>query len=88
MKTDNKTDLKNIILKSIEEINKTRVDKKKILKAFDADLAKIDSLGVVMLILKVEEKVKDKYNKSINLSKLINKNFTLDKILDYLNEKI
>ena len=84
MKTDNKTDLKNIILKSIEEINKTRVDKKKILKAFDADLAKIDSLGVVMLILKV----KDKYNKSINLSKLINKNFTLDKILDYLNEKI
>ena len=75
--------------KALKILIQQELIKKKINKELNSDLSGIDSLGLVMLILKIEEKIFDKYQKKINLNKKISqKKINLKSIIEYINEEI
>jgi acyl carrier protein len=89
MKIINKKEIKEIIFQCIDDINSTRINKKKIDKKLDSNLSSVDSLGLVMLVLNIEEKIFDNYQKKINLNKKISqKKMNLKSLIEYIYEEI
>ena len=56
MSKNNIKDIENIVKKSVDIINSNRIGKKKIDKNFDSDLSEMNSLGLVMLTMNIDEK--------------------------------
>lgn len=87
----------NIIFKAIDEINADRSEYEKIKKEKDTPLwgpdASIDSLGIVMLSLLIEESILDKYNVQISLASMDDKEqgevfATVNTLYSYINEQL
>ena len=89
MNKNNIKDIENIVKKSVDIINSNRINKKKINKNFDSDLSEIDSLGLVMLTMNIDEKIFEKYGKDIKLNKFFSKKkISLNSIVLYIDEQI
>jgi acyl carrier protein len=86
----NKKEIEKILADSIDIINSSRVDKKKIKKDLDNDISNIDSLGLVILIMNIEEKIFEKYKKKIKVNTIISqrKKQNLHSIVKYIYEKL
>lgn len=69
---DNSENIRKIIFEAIDEINQQLADGKQILKSDDAVLygpkSSLDSLGLVNLIVDIEQKFQDETGISINLA--------------------
>ena len=87
---NNKKDIEKIIIQCVKDINITRINKKKINTNLKSDMSVLDSLGIVMLSINIEEKISEKYLKDIKLNSLFSnqKNINLNDIIIYINEKI
>lgn len=87
---NNKKDIEKIIIQCVKDINITRINKKKINTNLKSDMSVLDSLGIVMLSINIEEKISEKYSKDIKLNSLFSnqKNINLNDIITYINEKI
>lgn len=87
---NNKKDIEKIIIQCVKDINITRINKKKINTNLKSDMSVLDSLGIVMLSINIEEKISEKYSKDIKLNSLFSnqKNINLNEIITYINEKI
>lgn len=87
---DKKKLIEKIVLECVHKINSTRIEKKKIDKNLQSDLSILDSLGLVMLILKIEEEIFIKYKKEVRLNHIISstKKKTLEIIINEVNAKI
>lgn len=87
---NNKKDIEKIVIQCVKNINITRINKKKINTNLKSDMSVLDSLGIVMLSINIEEKISEKYLKDIKLNSLFSnqKNINLNDIIIYINEKI
>lgn len=87
---NNKKDIEKIVIQCVKDINITRINKKKINTNLKSDMSVLDSLGIVMLTINIEEKISEKYLKDIKLNSLFSnqKNINLNDIIAYINEKI
>ena len=87
---NNKKDIEKIVIQCVKDINITRINKKKINTNLKSDMSVLDSLGIVMLSINIEEKISEKYLKDIKLNNLFSnqKNINLNDIIIYINEKI
>jgi|SaaInlStandDraft_2_1057019.scaffolds.fasta_scaffold232889_2 hypothetical protein len=87
---NNKKDIEKIVIQCVKDINITRINKKKINTNLKSDMSVLDSLGIVMLSINIEEKISEKYLKDIKLNSLFSnqKNINLNDIIIYINEKI
>jgi len=87
---NNKKDIEKIVIQCVKDINITRINKKKIKTNLKSDMSVLDSLGIVMLSINIEEKISEKYLKDIKLNSLFSnqKNINLNDIIIYINEKI
>ena len=87
---NNKKDIEKIVIQCVKDINITRINKKKINTDLKSDMSVLDSLGIVMLSINIEEKISEKYLKDIKLNSLFSnqKNINLNDIIIYINEKI
>jgi len=87
---NNKKDIEKIVIQCVKNINITRINKKKINTNLKSDMSVLDSLGIVMLTINIEEKISEKYLKDIKLNSLFSnqKNINLNDIIAYINEKI
>lgn len=87
---NDKKDIEKIVIQCVKDINITRINKKKINTNLKSDMSVLDSLGIVMLSINIEEKISEKYLKDIKLNSLFSnqKNINLNDIITYINEKI
>ena len=87
---NNKKDIEKIVIQCVKNINITRINKKKINTNLKSDMSVLDSLGIVMLSINIEEKISEKYLKDIKINSLFSnqKNINLNDIIIYINEKI